>query len=71
MKKMVLVEVTKAHELQAERPSAERPTKGDLISESFSYCLKSQKKVPRASYISIHRTVDSTSAQGSDLAPIF
>ena len=44
MKKMVLVEVTKAHELQAERPSAERPTKGDLISESFSYCLKSQKK---------------------------
>ena len=30
MKKMVLVEVTKAHELQAERPSAERPTKGDL-----------------------------------------
>ena len=45
MKKMVLVEVTKAYELQTERPSAERPTKGDLISESFSYCLKSQKKV--------------------------
>ena len=43
MKKMVLVEVTKAYELQAERPSAERPTKGDLISESFSYCLKFPK----------------------------
>ena len=43
MKKMVLVEVTKAYELQAERPSAERPTKSDLISESFSYCLKSPK----------------------------
>ena len=34
MKKMVLVEVTKAYELQAERP-----TKSDLISESFSYVL--------------------------------
>jgi hypothetical protein len=41
MKKMVLVEVTKAYELQAERPSAERPTKSDLISESFSYLSRS------------------------------
>ena len=43
MKKMVLVEVTKAYELQAERPSAERPTKSDFISEKISYCLKSPK----------------------------
>ena len=53
MKKMVLVEVTKAYELQTERPSAERPTKGDLISESFSYCLKSQKKKCQITPVSI------------------
>ena len=44
MKKMVLVVVTKAYELQAERPSAERMAKGSLISESLTLAQISKNK---------------------------